>query len=330
MTIYEFLSGEHKQVPPWLTQFNAEMTFPREHFFASRVVYYPGSGLDGQPVKLFGSTHTAHCFVYVDYGVERSRVEAALNDDDEHELCHRQLTRFRGYHTLARVNLTERDLTPKGWQYHITPMRNPFTTVPAFGFLEVLERNQGLDDGHGARRLAILFLGADGIATYDALFCQRNSIKAPFAVVTQDHGFGGNYDRFGQGGMLQRVAQQCNVIPQWLLVADNTNPWEGFARVPGVSGELGGSGPHLRFLYKLLHRNLKGKFCRCCGQSIILGNLVIGCGRTSACPHCNKLICGPHSFNGGGGWPARRFCEICGSECSEFGNCAVHGLQQAQ
>lgn len=73
----------------------------------------------------------------------------------------------------------------------------------------------------------------------------------------------------------------------------------------------------------------KGKFCRCCGQSIILGNLVIGCGRTSACPYCNKLICGPHSFNGGGGLPVRRFCEICGKECNGAGNCPVHRLQQA-
>ena len=33
-----------------------------------------------------------------------------------------------------------------------------------FGFLEVLERDHEFDDNHGARRLAILFLGADGIA----------------------------------------------------------------------------------------------------------------------------------------------------------------------
>jgi hypothetical protein len=38
MTIYEFLSGEREQVPAWLTQFNAEMTFPREHFL--RLVWF--------------------------------------------------------------------------------------------------------------------------------------------------------------------------------------------------------------------------------------------------------------------------------------------------
>jgi hypothetical protein len=233
-------------MPGWLERFNPGAAFGREQFFASRVVYYPGSGTDRQPVKLFGSTHSAHCFVYADYGVDRPTVEAELEHPGH---------RFRGYHTVARVNLTERDFSPRGWTPHVGPAevareRYPSALASAFGFLEVLERDQERDDGHGARRLAILFLGADGIAAYDALFCQEDSVSAPFALVLQDHGFGGNYDRFGRCGLLERLATRCEVMPRWLLVGENTEPWAGFVRVPGVEGDRGGMHAHLRFLYE--------------------------------------------------------------------------------
>ena len=246
MTLHDYLRQLGECMPAWLEQFNNGKAFPRQQFFASRIVYYPGSGTDGHPVKLFGSTNSAHCFVYADYGVEQNAVKTEL----EHPTH-----RFRGYQTLARLDLTELDLLPRGWTPHIDSPevaqdRYRVVTARPFGFLEVLEREQEFDDNHAPCRLAILFLGADGIAAYDALFCQRDSVSPPFAVVVQDHGFGGNYDRFGRGGLLEHVARGCNVIPKWLLVAENSDSWDGFLRVPGVDGDAGGSLARLRFLYE--------------------------------------------------------------------------------
>ena len=246
MTLYEYLRGRHEAMPDWLQRFQPGDSLPRQQFLASRIVFYPGSGTDGHPVKVFGSTHSAHCFVYADYGLGRAAVEAEL----EHPTH-----RFRGYRTLHRFDLNERDLSPRGWTPHVDRTEvqqdhNRFTTTPPFGFLEVLQREQNLDDDHGAERLAILFLGADGIATYDALFCQEDSVSPPFALVLQDHGFGGNYDCFGGDGLLDRVARRCNVIPQWLLVAKNTYPWRGFIRVLEVDGDCGGMHGHPRFLFE--------------------------------------------------------------------------------
>lgn len=246
MTIYEYLRGNREPVPDWLEQFQPGESFSRQHFFSSRIVYYPGSGTDGHPVKVFGSTHSAHCFVYTDYGLTSATVETQL----EHPT-----NRFRGYHTLYRLALNQRDLSPSGWVPHIDGEEERqdqyrFAKAPPFAFLEVLERDPELNDDHGAHRLAILLLGADAIATYDALFCQEDSLLPPFAVVLQDHGFGGNYDRFGRGGLLDQVATSCNVFPDWLLVAKNTEPWHGFFRVPNVEGECGGSHATLRLLYE--------------------------------------------------------------------------------
>lgn len=247
MTLYEYLQALREDLPAWLDRWTDGDIFPREQFFGSRLVYYPGSGTDGHPVKVFGSTHSAHSFVYADYGV----TQAAL----EEELGHPRHG-FRGYHTSARLQLCERDLVPNGWTPHVHAAEVPqdryrFGAVAAapFGFLEVLERHRELDDNHGPRRLAILFLGADAIAAYDALFCQGRS-HSPFAVVLQDHGFGGNYDRFGRDSLLERIARDCDVSPRWLLVADNTEPWNGFERVPDVDGDPGGMHAHVRFLHR--------------------------------------------------------------------------------
>ena len=248
MTLCEYLRALREDIPAWLDQFHEGDPFSRQEFFGSRVVYYPGSGIDGHPVKLFGSTHSAHCFVYADYGVTRPALEA--------ELGHPQHG-FLGYHTLSRLQLLETDLVPRGWTAHIhageVPLdRYRFGAVAAapFGFLEVLERDREFADNHGARRLAILFLGADGIAAYDALFCQGLGHSLPFAVVLQDHGFGGNYDRFGRDSLLERIARDCDVFPRCQLVAENTVPWQGFERVPDVGGDPGGMHADVRFLHE--------------------------------------------------------------------------------
>jgi len=238
LTIYKFLLNYRQEFPEWLGRLNQGDPFPREDFLASRIVYYPGSGTDGHPVKLFGSTHCAHCFVHVDYMKTRSRLEEQLSNPRD---------RFRGYRTAVRLKLRGRDLVPHGWTAHIRSDEVPgdglgFATVAAvpFGFFEVLELDESLDEKHGPVRLGILFLGADGIATYDALFCQSRKYPSPFAVVLQDHGFGGNYDRFGRGGLMERIARRCRVLPQLLLVAENTEAWQGFERIPGLNCDYGG------------------------------------------------------------------------------------------
>ena len=68
--------------------------------------------------------------------------------------------------------------------------------------------------------MAILFICADGVAAYDALFCQRKT-QAPFAVVLQDHGFGGNWATFGRGDGLEKDASTAGRSLELLLAAKN-------------------------------------------------------------------------------------------------------------
>lgn len=253
MTPYEYLRGKRVTIPAWLDGFKEGSLFNRRQFFASRTVYYPGSRTDGHPVKLFGSTHSAHCFVYADYDLPQETLEERLAHPN---------TRFRGYHTLARIRLSEAELVPEGWIPHVHPAEVDTARIvspPPYGICEILERDEELGDDHGPLRLALLFLGADAIAAFDALYCQSADIPAPFAVVLEDHGFGGNYDRFGSGGLLERIASGCDRIPEWLLVAEGTKPWVGFEPAPDVSGDRGGMGNSLRFLHERSNASLRSQ-----------------------------------------------------------------------
>jgi hypothetical protein len=244
MNIYEYLRTMLEPMPAWLENFSSGSTFNRDDFLTSRVVFYPGSGSDGHPCKLFGSTHSAHCFVFADYGVSEERINNELEDP---------VYRFKGYHTLASIPLSVDHLSPNGWFSHLEPsdIENSFhyKKVTPFALFFVLERDHNLSEDHGARRLAILFLGADGIASYDALFCQQERFS-PFVVFLQDHGFGGQYSPFGSGGLLERIAFAQRAIPIWLIAAENTNPWRCYTRIPDVDGDPGGMHWMMRYIFE--------------------------------------------------------------------------------
>jgi len=94
MTMYEYLKNDQKPTPSWLLEIKEGDKFSRDDFFSSRIVFYPGSYTDGHAVKVFGSTHTAHSFVYVDYWVTQEELETEL---EQHA--------FLGYKNLFRIQV---------------------------------------------------------------------------------------------------------------------------------------------------------------------------------------------------------------------------------
>ena len=247
MTPEDYLkSNDRSAVPAWLTGYRRDSTFKSSDFFNSRVVFYPGSGTDGHAVKVFGSSHAAHCFVYVDFMLSEADIRSAL-DSTSH--------RFKGYKTVARQSVRQNEIGPLSWVSHATEAQRQMAMAhfrggppQGFGMFEVLERDERFDDSHGPKRLAILFLGADGHAAYDALFCQEGQ-KPPYGVLLQDHGFGGNYCEFGEGGVMHDVASRTNSFPKYLLVSSNTRLWPGYELVDGLEATHGGWASFERRLY---------------------------------------------------------------------------------
>lgn len=248
MTIYDYLRNDKEQIPSWLLRIKEGDSFPYQDFFASRIVYYPGSYTDGHAVKVFGSTHSAHTFVYVDYMIDQKDLESEM-------IRHP----FKGYVNLFKIQLSVQDLAPNGWTPSIAFRQNRFHNMAiqisaAYSFLQILERENHLTDDHGPKRLAVLFLFADGIASYDALFCQKFAKRNPFAILIHDHGFGRNYDKFGCGGLMNKIATINGVFPKYLLVAENSKPWSSYSQLNDLEGDLGGMHNSPRFLFE--RRNL--------------------------------------------------------------------------
>lgn len=88
-----------EDMPRWLRDWAPGSKTSMTGFFASRVVFYPGSGTDGQPVKFFGSRRVAHCFIYADYGIARDHVLRELGEAGHP---------FAGYRSAGRTELRER------------------------------------------------------------------------------------------------------------------------------------------------------------------------------------------------------------------------------
>lgn len=242
--IVDILRNDPEPFPEWLAADPPQ--FDREEFFACRTAYYPGSGDDGHPVKLCALAHAAHAFVYVDQGIVQETHAEGLRDPQR---------RFRGYAIAYQERLTEDQLRPGGWTPHVSPeetersarFRDGFAAP--FAWFVAFNRQQGFDDDHGPGRLAILFVGGDGIASYDALYCQEDGTPPPFLAVIQDHGFGGNWTTFGDEGVLARIARECRMLPEYLLVARNSKPWRGYADT-GAFAEPGGAAAHPRRLFR--------------------------------------------------------------------------------
>jgi len=236
-------------VPEWLINCTADSSFPKSSFFTSRIVYYPGSSADGHPLRIFGKAHAAHCFVFSDYEKSAEYFESQLKDENHpgHPL---------GYRSILVRRLTQNELCPGGWMPHIDLSRNDanafLNTRPPegpFAIWAVLERLDSFGDDHGPKRLAMLVVGGEGVATYDALFCQDDA-QPPYAILLQDHGFGGNWTQFGGDESPLRTLALRSGLRRWLFVAnDQTMPWSGYQLAS--SEDRGGMHATRRRLYRI-------------------------------------------------------------------------------
>jgi hypothetical protein len=248
------LRTEFNPMPTWLASYQPGTAFPRKEFFSSRIVYYPGSGSDGYPLQIFGKAHAAHCFVFADYTYRAVGLWEQLAHDKHpgHPI---------GYHTLVVTKLSENELKPHGWTPHfiLPSQENRFARQQPNGgpyaIWSVMERTENLGEDHGPKRISLLHLGWEAVTAFDAFFCQRSS-KLPYAILLQDHGFGGNWTIFGgeASPLWKLVIDTGKRPPAWLLVANNTNPWPGYNQVSAPNSRVGMYG-HPRALYRRIKKH---------------------------------------------------------------------------
>jgi hypothetical protein len=236
----EYLARFAEPLPQWLDEYQGSGDAAVRGFLGSRQVFYPGAGSDGHPLLVFGASGAAHCFVYVDYGRTRAELIEPIRRNER--------AGVRGYTLIGEHDLRGTDLVNRPWSPNnlsqslkdAQPSRiQSWAHITPFATLCILERQPELDDLHGPARLAILFIGDEAISTYDILYGHQLQ-RAPFAMVLQDHGFGGNWESFGDGSVLWRVAEERGIFPEWILCDEAQKAWSGYQTRLTVRSDVGG------------------------------------------------------------------------------------------
>lgn len=225
----EYFFKDRENMPTWLKNHNKGEKLDISELLDSRLVYYPGAWIDGTPICMFNKAHAVHVFVYVDYGYSKEKIDSALSNDA-----------FRGYHFHHEQEVTENELLPRNLIYHVTEeeMRKAASgydmsipTNEGFAILKIYERDDGLDEEHGAERFAILYIGGDANATYDVLFGNTN--RSPYACVVCAN-MGSGYTCFDEKSLIARIAERTNSFPKY-LVGGKTYGWNRYQMLKTVS-----------------------------------------------------------------------------------------------
>ena len=238
MKLQEYLLGQQTQhtLPLWLKDYCPDDEITWFDVLKSPHVFYPGSGFDGQPIKLFNQSHFVHVYIYVDYMVTKEAIQEDIVKRG-----------YKGYRLLGRTEASRQallgsslppviDFSEKRKELFVHPFTNVTfgegqSSTPFYGFLDVYERLPDYDDTHGAQRFAVLYLGEDAFVAFLALYGTRQF--RPKVLMVVDHAFGGNYDRFGQKGLLEKIALRRKIMVPYLLCWGHTAVWRGFEEVKG-------------------------------------------------------------------------------------------------
>jgi len=216
-------------LPDWLSHLTADeiMTapFPLQDLLQDSL-YYPSSAFDGAPIRhLVGNFFS---FIYVDYGYSEERFRRELGKG------------FPVYDLVACRSVTEQELAPNGWKQPLLDIRDG---DPAQGYRHkvktpfcnwaVLQRNERHATMNIPHRFSLLYLCADGVAAFHALYVSNKSVPKAVAIIQPGDGFGGNWTCFSdpQAIFARSVLGNPYGQPAYLLYGG----WHEFYRKPTQS-----------------------------------------------------------------------------------------------
>lgn len=212
-------------------------------------LYYPSCEFDGGVIKdcnTVGRNFGISSFVYCDYAVG----QRAFNQMQD---------TFTGYHVLHSREISPTELTPNRWQPQIPPNFNRRAYEhwknewKAFCKWTVYERDHLRGPQHGPTRFSLLYIGGEGVATYQALYWSNKTAPKALAIIQPGTGFGLNWTDFREKGAPLNWVVCNNPIGQQPGIVyyggigknyDNFN-WDGYQRSRvihnyyGPRGEVG-------------------------------------------------------------------------------------------
>ena len=239
----EILRKQRERAPQWLRpQTRCSRTLLKQFLSRARMSFYPGAGEDGQLFSVLGKSGSVHCHVHADYSVPPTAILSALEATGD--------GRVYGYDVISHTKFPSSWLSPFeqppgcDWAAH-DPREEPpgadWNSRRDTGLIAVLRRQDRFAEDHGPEFQCLLHVQADAYWLYWNLWAKHG--RAPYAVVLQEHGFGGNHPGESFGGTESQLFQMASQagLPEFLLVGENTHSWPGY---DVVAGRAPGTGQH--------------------------------------------------------------------------------------
>ena len=215
--------------PKWLM--NAKLgdsPLPIEEILRGSV-YYPASGMDGRPVQYFGGF--AHSFVYADCNISKSLLKRQLDTFKGYRICHlRSVTKEQlCFNPFTPIHPGLRDGDPG--RVHQSSEFEPYA------FWAVYERCDGIDDSHGPQRFSLLFIGGEGVATFQSLYYSNQCAPSLITLIKCD-AFTGNWTSFLDAKKIfaRSVIRNQAGMPEYLFCdyGDAVSPWPWYSELIGT------------------------------------------------------------------------------------------------
>lgn len=173
-------------------------------------LYYPASNFDGGVIKHCNTQGRAlgiQSFVYCDYSVSHWELKKDVN------------LHIRGYKVYADRSIkkeelllgadTTRPIAPFfATEEEQRKYQNIIRECRPFCHWFVLERLDDFDESHGPKRISLLFICAEGIATYYQLYNANHIAPKVLAIIQEGAGWGGNWTFFSdRNSPFDRIAR---------------------------------------------------------------------------------------------------------------------------
>jgi len=205
-------------------------------------LYYPACDTDGGVVKDCNTLNKAlgiENFIYCDYTSGEERFNETINS-------------FRGYKAIAVRNLRPNDITPNGWSPIMPPGTNKEEYLKykdsykkPFAKWVVYQKESQMDEDFGPNRFSLVYIGGEGIATYQAVYWSNNAYPIALAIIQPGTGYGLNWSDFTQPNTHLHwiVTNNPNKqIPKQIYfggIGSNDNyddlNWNGYEKVRGIN-----------------------------------------------------------------------------------------------
>jgi hypothetical protein len=166
--------------------------FPLKDILANSL-FYPACDNDGGVVRdcnILNRDLGIENFIYCDYAFGEEKLNEAMDT-------------FHGYTVIATRSVKQNDLTPIGWTMKMPPRLNlrEYTRYKdayekPFAKWIVYERVPEKGDDYGPNRFSLVYIGGEGIATYQAIYWSNKSCPTALAIIQPGHGFGLNWTNF--------------------------------------------------------------------------------------------------------------------------------------